>query len=126
MLRLDPSSDSLVSLNHSVSEDPSDSAPDASQTHRRNKSMAGEPGFRRNVNHFAPVEAEAKNLSPVAETFLDSKEVVKEKPQIHTRKASVPLAGIDNAKFKMRARASTVSSGVGKPRGSYALFPQVI
>ena len=126
MLRNDPSSDSLVSLNVSIPEDPSDS--DARPAmHRRNKSLAGEPGSRKGVNHFAPVEpVEVKNLSPVAETFLDSKEVVQERPPVHTRKASVPLAGIDNAKFKMRARASTASSGVGKPRTSYGLFPQVI
>lgn len=137
-LRNDQSSDSLASMNIPIPDIP-DSAIASSEVfvapgHRRNKSSSGEVGYRRGVNHFAPSVTtndglELKSLSPVAETFVESKEAPKEqadKVQPHGRKSSVPLAGIDNAKFKARARAATASAVGGKPRGTYALFPTIV
>jgi hypothetical protein len=95
--------------------------------HRRNKSLALEQ-FRKGINHFAPpptapVESEPVNLSPVAETFIDSPSIG---GAAHGRKVSAPILSPTVREFKGRARAATTSgTTVKKSRSSYMLFPQV-
>jgi hypothetical protein len=132
-LRNDMSSDSLASMNMAARHNDDDSAaepPPPIPTHRRNKSSVTDVSNRKSVKSLiATGDLEIKNLSPVAETFIEVPEIPKdklEKSGSHGRKSSVPLAGIDNAKFKARARAATASAVGGKPRGSYALFPTIV
>jgi hypothetical protein len=105
-----------------------------SLTHHRNKSLMLEPGMRKGINHFTPPPAAAQeveqhpNLSPVAESFVDSpseKTEVKVISQAHERKISAPVVSSNVREFKGRARAATSAGVSGKKRGSYMLFPQV-
>lgn len=110
----------------------------SSLQHRRNKSLVLDPGMRKGVNHFAPQPAAVQeveqhvNLSPVAESFIDSPrgkvEQVNTTSQAHGRKTSAPVLSPTVKEFKGRARAATsAGSGMvgGKKRGSYMLFPQI-
>lgn len=134
-LRNDLSSDSLASMNvtvppRSVDDESAADPPPPIPTHRRTKSSATDVSNRKLVkSSSATGDLDVKGLSPVAETFVEVPEIPKdkvEKSAIHGRKTSVPLAGIDNAKFKARARASTASAVGSKPRGGYALFPTIV
>jgi hypothetical protein len=134
---------SLSSLD--VSEDDSAPAPQiagtahtlASVQHRRNKSLVGEPGLRKGVNHFSPAPSatvlqvdsvDVKGLSPVAESFIEAPKEAKAQALVHGRKSSAPLVGASAREFKGRQRAATLGSAGhmagGKKRGSYMLFPQ--
>jgi len=102
----------------------------SSLQHRRNQSLVLEQGLRKGMNHFAPppplVESTYANLSPVAESFIDSPVFA---GQAHGRKVSAPVVSPTVKDFKGRARAAT-SAGTGvavgkKQRGSYMLFPQI-
>jgi hypothetical protein len=97
----------------------------SSLPHRRNKSLAKEPGARKGINHFAPPQAlfketEPANLSPVAESFQDPAA----NGPAHGRKVSAPVMGQTVREFKGRARSNTTGAGK-KSRGSYMLFPQI-
>ena len=134
--------------------------------HRRSKSHhLHEQVMRKGANHFAPppppppavVESELLqqhgNLSPVAESFVDSlrenqgqgQNLSQSQNQSHGRKTSAPVLSPSVREFKGRARAATSAAGVGgvgagvgagvggtgvgvgggKRRGSYMLFPQI-
>ena len=100
---------------------------------RRNKSLVLEPGVRKGINHFAPSAAamleieQHKDLSPVAESFVDSpKDSVS--TQAHERKISAPVLSRSVKEFKGRARAATLAGNGAlgeKKSGGYMLFPQI-
>lgn len=97
---------------------------------RRNKSLALEH-VRKGINHFAPpqslpIDNDIVNLSPVAESFIDSPIAGAPAQSAHGRKVSAPVLSPTVREFKGRARAATTSgTAMKKSRGSYMLFPQV-
>ena len=96
---------------------------------RRKKSVEADQDLRVEGNQLPPpskpfLETNHANLSPVAESFIDSPA---SSASTHGRKFSAPVVSHSVKEFKGRARsASTAAAGLGKKqRGSYVLFPQV-
>lgn len=103
----------------------------ASLQARRRKSIALEQGLRTLAStnpsiqvddSQVDVSAPTPTLSPVPESFPEMPAEILESRQVHGRKVSAPISP-SVREFKGRARSAT--TGIGKVRASYALFPQV-
>jgi len=103
----------------------------ASLQARRRKSQALEQGLRTLASTPPVVQAgdsqidmsaPASTLSPVPESFPEMPMEIVDQRQVHGRKSSAPISP-SVREFKGRARSATATAG--KPRASYALFPQV-